>query len=296
MSEKTFKANVQGFELSVVTPEVVVSNNVDKLVTFIEERVKDYSPELYGGNADAAKKDRAELNKGVEQVYAIRQQIQALNPYGDVIAKLVSAEKLIKSGADALGNIVKAREDEEKEAKRKLIETAWADSHFDLFPLEKVFNPKWLNKTYKLTDIAKEIVTVTQRVYNDLKTIEGVSGKHAEAVKAKYLADLDLSAALEYGKQLAENERKAEVEVAGRAERVHEERIEAQKQEVRYEAERVAREAPMKRLVSEVFEEEVSTGLDEYVFKVSVTDSQLVGLKNYLTQQGVEYVCNRIEF
>ena len=110
MSEKEFNANVQGFSLSVVTPEIAVKNNVDQLVAFIENRVKDYDPAKYEGDADKAKKDRTELNKGAEQVKSIRQQIQALNPYGEVIEKLAGAEKLIKSGSDALAVIVKARE------------------------------------------------------------------------------------------------------------------------------------------------------------------------------------------
>ena len=69
MAEKEkYEVDVSGFKLSVLTPTVVIESNTEKLVAFIKERVKDYSPEKYAGDADAAKKDRAELNKGAEQV------------------------------------------------------------------------------------------------------------------------------------------------------------------------------------------------------------------------------------
>ena len=295
-SNKDYTVNVQGFELTVTTPSVVVSHNVDQLVDYIKERVKDYSVEKYEGNAEAAKKDRTELNKGAEQVKSIRQSIQSFNPYGDLITKLSQAEKLIKSGSDALGEIVHAKEAEEKDAKRALIQTVWDTHKFVLFQLDKVLNPKWLNKTYKMTDIQNEIDVVIDRTYRDIKTIESVAGPHIEAVKAKYLADLDLSAALEYGEQLEKNVKAAQEELDSRAEREHNERIEAQKKEVLEETDRYAHRERVTDLVADALGDDSMPPLRRYTITVSVTEPLLIGIKDFLTSQGVEYECHELEF
>ena len=291
-----YTANVQGFSLTVTTPEVVVSNNVDQLVDFIKERVKDYDVAKYEGDATAAKKDRTELNKATEQVKSIRQSIQGLNPYGQVIDKLATAEKLIKAGSDALGDIVHAKENEEKEAKKALIQTEWDTHKFVLFPLDKVLNPKWLNKSYKMTDIQNEIQVIIDRTYRDLKTLEDVSGPHIEAVKAKYLADLDLSAALAYGEQLENNVKAAQKELDGRVEREHEERLEAQKKEIREEADRYAHSERTVDLVAEALGENTGPSVKRFTITVSVTEPALLGIKNYLNAQGIEYECHSLNF
>ena len=291
-----YTANVQGFSLTVTTPEVVVSNNVDQLVDFTKERIKDYDVAKYEGDASAAKKDRTELNKATEQVKSIRQSIQALNPYGAVIEKLSTAEKLIKAGSDALGDIVHAKEDEEKNAKQALIQTEWDSHKFNLFPLDKVLNPKWLNKSYKMTDIQNEIQVIIDRTYRDLKTLESVAGPHIEAVKAKYLADLDLSSTLAYGEQLENNVKKAQEELSGRAEREHEERLNEQRKEILEESDRIAHSARTTDLVASALEEDVGPTESRFTITVKTTDLAILGIKNYLYAQGIEYECRKLEF
>ena len=289
-----YNANIQGFELTVTTADVEVKNNVDQLVEFIKERVKDYTPEKYEGNADKAKKDRTELNKGIEQVKSVRQAIQGLNPYGEVIDRLASAEKLIKKSSDALGDIVKAKEDEEKDAKLKVIQADWDSRKFVLFPLEKVLNPKWLNKTYKLNDIQNEINIIIERTYRDIKLLE--EKENADLLKARYLTDLDLSATLKYASELEANKENADKEKETRAEREHEEQIARQKKEVFEENDRIANKSVASSLASEVLGEEPLPELEEYTITVKVTESQLVGIKSFITSHGIEYECNKLEF
>ena len=292
MSE--YKANVQGFSLTIVTPEVEVANNVDQLVGFITERIKDYNPEKYDGDAAKAKKDRTELNKGADQVKAVRQAIQELNPYKDIVEKLANAEKLIKSGSSALGNIVHAKEAEEQDAKRKLIQSEWDLKKFTLFPLEKIFNEKWLNKSYKMTDISNEMWVIIERTYRDFKTLEKMD--NPMALKSRYLTDLDLSATMKYAEELKANEKAAENELEHREEREHEEKIEAQKKETLAEIDRYANRAKSSNFAAEALGEEYKAPLKEYTLTVKVTEAQLLGIKSFLNGQGVEFECNLLEF
>lgn len=297
MAEKKYEVDVSGFKLSVLTPAVVIESNTEKLVAFIRDRVKDYSPEKYAGDADAAKKDRAELNKGAEQVKNIRQQIQALNPYGSVIEQLADAEKLIKSGADALGNIVKARQQEEQDAKYKLIEAEFASRKFDLFKLEKIFDKRWLNKTYKMTDIAAEITAAIDRTYRDLKTIEDFAGADADVLKAHYLISLDIGETMDYGEELRKKQELAAKEEQERAEREHAEQITAQKKELAAEVKDYSKRQTVVGLAAGALDEDAPVAeRREYTLTVGVTEPQLMAIKNFLNQQGIEFECRVLEF
>lgn len=297
MAEKKYEVDVSGFKLSVFTPAVVIESNTEKLVAFIRDRVKDYAPEKYAGDADAAKKDRADLNKGAEQVKAVRQQIQGLNPYGSVIEQLADAEKLIKSGADALGNIVKARQQEEQDAKRKLIEAEFASRKFDLFKLEKIFDKRWLNKTYKMTDITAEITAAIDRTYRDLKTIEDFAGADADVLKAHYLISLDIGETMDYGEELRKKQELAAKEEQGRAEREHNERISEQKKELAQEQKDYSRRSAVAGLAAAAADiEPVPEEAADYVIECSLTSIQLLAVKNYLTQQQIEYECRELKF
>lgn len=297
MAEKKYEVDVSGFKLSVLTPAVVIESNTEKLVAFIRDRVKDYSPEKYAGDADAAKKDRAELNKGAEQVKNIRQQIQALNPYGSVIEQLADAEKLIKSGADALGNIVKARQQEEQDAKYKLIEAEFASRKFDLFKLEKIFDKRWLNKTYKMTDIAAEITAAIDRTYRDLKTIEDFTGADADVLKAHYLISLDIGETMDYGEELRKKQELAAKEEQERAEREHAEQITAQKKELAAEVKDYSKRQTVVGLAAGALDEDAPAAeRREYTLTVGVTEPQLMAIKNFLNQQGIEFECHVLEF
>ena len=293
--EKKFSATVQGFELSVTTPSVIIANNVDAFCSYIEERVKDYSPEKYDGDADKAKKARTEMNKGEAQVKEIRQAIQALNPYGEVIDRLSSAEKIIRLGSDKLAEIVRSREAEEKAAKRALVEAEWETRDFHLFSLDKIFDTRWLNKTYKMSDIAKEMTAIIERTYRDLKAIEAYSDD-ADTLKAHYLMCLDISDTLDYGEELKKKREIAAREAETRAAREHDERIAVQRAEIAQESAVQNKQASMRSMVAEALEETLEPEIGEYTITLTVTPGQLLGLKNYMTQQGIEYECRELVF
>lgn len=297
MAEKKYEVDVSGFKLSVLTPAVVIESNTEKLVAFIRDRVKDYSPEKYAGDADAAKKDRADLNKGAEQVKSVRQQIQGLNPYGAVIEQLADAEKLIKSGADALGNIVNARQQEEKDAKYKLIEAEFASRKFDLFKLEKIFDKRWLNKTYKMADIAAEITAAIDRTYRDLKTIEDFAGADADVLRAHYLISLDIGETMDYGEELRKKQELAAKEEQERAEREHAEQITAQKKELAAEVKDYSKRQTVVGLAAGALDEDAPAAeRREYTLTVGVTEPQLMAIKNFLNQQDIEFECQELVF
>ncbi|MBR6081203.1 MAG: DUF1351 domain-containing protein [Treponema sp.] len=274
-----------------------LDTNIADIEKFVTERIKDYSPDTYMGDADAAKKDRAELNKAKKTLGDTRRAVidRLMQPFVDFESRCKGLEKLIDDASSKLDAIVKARENEEKDAKRKLIQAEWDSRKFDLFSLDKVFTPKWLNKTFKMADVAAEIGAIIDRTYRDLKTIEKFSSD-ADTLKAHYLMNLDIADTLDYGEELKKKRELAAREAETRKARVHEERIEEQKKEVCMEAADAARSSSMASLVANALEFDVEPSESEYTITVSVTEAQLLGIKNYLTMQGIEYECNELVF
>ena len=281
----------------------VLETNISDIENFVCTRIKDYAPENYMGDADEAKKDRAELNKAKKQLAETRKRIieRLMKPYIDFENRCKNLEKLIDKASCALDEIVKTKENEEKQAKRMLIETEWQKHNFDLFSLDKVFNPKWLNKTYKITDISNEITIIIDRTYKDLQTIEKYSD-NAQMLKAHYLMCLNIGDTLDYGEELKKKKELARKEAEEREKREHEAKINEQKKELALEVLEHSRKTAMENLVAQAAADNNESveipkvEVEEYVFTVKVTEGQLLGLKNFLTGQSITYECEKIVF
>lgn len=274
-----------------------IETNIADIEQFVVERIKDYAPDTYMGDADSAKKDRAELNKAKKTLSDTRKAVidRFLEPVRDFESRCKKLETLLDDASGKLDEIVKTKEGEEKEAKRSLIQTEWNSRNFDLVPLEKVFNQKWLNKTYKLTDIRDEITASIEKIYKDLKTIEQYSDD-AETLKAHYLMCLDIGDTLDYGEELKKQKEVAKKEEEGRAEREHIERIAEQSMEVAKEYEENKKHEKMSSLVAQAIEEEIVEPTAEYTITVNVTAKQLNDIKHWLTLSDIEYECHKLEF
>lgn len=200
---------------------VVKEKNLGKLTTnaleikaFVAKRLEDYTPEKYQGDAKAAAKDKAELNAVAkklndERIKLEKEWMQPFLSFKDVVSDTC---ELIKNASGKLDAIVKAREAEEKDAKRKFIEQAWAEENFTLVELDRVFNPKWLNKTAKLPAIQAEMKDIISGIKRDLAALDAY-GEDTAQLKEHYLVSLDIAGTLQMGARLkASREKLAEAE------------------------------------------------------------------------------------
>lgn len=278
-----------------------LKTNIAELEKFIDERLKDYDPKNFEGDADLAKKKRAELNSAKQKLTRTRIDLikECMRPYEDLENRCKSLEKKVDTVSGYLDEIVKSKEQEEKDAKKNTIELLWQTKNFDLFPLDKIFNPKWLNKTFKESDIIAEMDAVIAKTYKDLKTIEGFSDI-ADVLKAHYLICLDIGDTLDYGEELKKQNEIAQKEKAERAEREHEEKIRQQKLATYEEQEETERNAPIADMASLALQ---ATGHEapakvrkEYVFTVKVFDEELTNLKLTLNNLGIEFSVEELSF
>ena len=145
----------------VVTKNItgILETNIDGLEKFVDDKLKNYTPELYLGDAETAKKDRAELNNSKKFLSQSRIQLmnELMKPYSDFEARCKALEKKIDMASGKLDEIVKARESEEKAKKQNEIKNLWNSKNFSLVPLEKIESKSWLTKTAKLADVSTAV-------------------------------------------------------------------------------------------------------------------------------------------
>lgn len=283
----------------VVTKNVVgvLETNIAQLEDYVNQKLAEYNPEQYKGDADSAKKDRAELNNSKKFLSQARINLmkELMKPYSDFETRCKNLEKKIDSVSSQLDEIVKEKESEEKQKKKDFVCAIWASKNFDLVPIEKIFNPKWLNKTAKEKDISDEMDSIIKKVYSDLKIVERC-GEDSETLKAHYLISLDLDETIAYGDELKETRRLAEEEAKNRDEREHNEKLEEQRREVAKAALEAVKNEGNPNLAAEALDIPNKPVVKEYVVSIKATDEQLLQMKSALTSLGIEYSVERLEF
>ena len=291
----------ESLELIVIEKTVgTLDTNIAELEKFVDERLKEYDPKNVEGDADLAKKKRAELNTAKQKLTRSRIDLikELMKPYNDFEERCKALEKKVDTASSYLDEIVKAKEQEEKEKKRKKIEIFWQTKNFDLFPLEKIFNDKWLNKTYKESDILDEMDAVIERTYKDLKTIEKYSDI-ADTLKAHYLMTLNIGDTLDYGEELKKQKEIAEREAKDRVEREHQQKLNQQKENLWEEVNEVKNPNSTSNLASMALsgtDEVKAPERKEFVIAVNCFETDLLKLKGTMNQFGIEFSVQELTF
>lgn len=217
--------------------------NKAELEAAVRAKVAEYSGVAYTEETlRLAKNDRAELNKLLSAIEERRKRVKEIinQPYADFEKELKEVTALISEQMAEIDSQVKVFEDQQKEEKRKKIKAAYDETIGELagvLPFEKVFNQRFLNKTYKLETAVAEVKQKIEKVRTDLSTIDCVCGKYKLNAKDVYVRTLDLSKALAEEKRLKELEEKME------ADRIRKEREAEARRKAEEERKRRAEEA-----------------------------------------------------
>lgn len=173
-----------------------------------------YTPE----NIKEAKDDRATLNalkKSLnDEKIKIKKEFEV--PYKDFEDKIKELIELVDKPASEIDKQVKVFEEQEKAKKREVINTIYSENigaYAELISLEKLYDPRWENKTYKETDITKEIQDVVKKADSDLKVIMDLKSEFEFQIKDTYFKTLDLGQAL-VEKQRLEKQKELQEQLA----------------------------------------------------------------------------------
>ena len=208
--------------LSLIIKEKTLGNivtNAKDIKAYVEEELKEYSVDNYAGDAKQAAKDKAEINAAIKTLNDRRIALEKewnmpFTEFKNIISETCD---MMKTASGKLDVIVKAREEEEKAQKKAQIIELWNGKNFNLVPLDRIFNAKWLNKTTKLAAVDAEIDTIIKNITGDLTSLDAF-GEDTAILKDLYLSTLNLQQTLNKGAELKANrERLAQLEAAQKA-------------------------------------------------------------------------------
>ena len=204
------------FEPAIKLPETPkVEHNLNVIKNYAEELKDFWQPVLFTSEQlDKAKEVKAGINKLVKQVADLRKEtVKKYKESIDDFEKTAKeTEAILKEASEVLSNKINVFVQQEQEAKSenilRLINGILADSKTDITDGEIAWDPKWLNKTYKMSQIEEDvknqinnILTVKEtkrlakenlRLKLDQLDPEGILNHEVYVTKLDYVDNVDL--------------------------------------------------------------------------------------------------------
>lgn len=256
-----------------------VQFNYEDIKKWVTEKAAEYKSVVYTPETiSLAKQDRATLNKVSDAINNEKKRIknELLKPYVDFENKCKELMSIVDDASKTIDKQVKEFEEKEQNEKREQIKAvfdAYIGNFKELIIFEKIFNPRWLNKTYTMKKIEEEINHLIVKASDDMNVLEGqiqdeVVLKQVQAYYFSNISESDcLSNSLKYGMNVIENNKKLEE---------LKQQQDAKKQE---NAPKTEQDAPVQS----------TEKLIEINFSVSATKEQFLKLKEFLEINNINY-------
>jgi len=244
-----------------------------------------------------AKNDRATLNKcekNIADKYAELKKAYE-KPLLNIEANIKEIRKMIKNASGAVDLAVKKEEEKQKTKKQAEIQEYFNSKKFELVPLDRIFDERWLNKTKQMKEVREELDTKIANIYRDIEILEKLP-EHGTAAKAFYLEKLDMGAALRQVEILKENAERLAREQVTREDRQVQEQCAANAMAERKEEREAVKAERVQSIVDSALELPVGTTaaekkktLIEFTCTFKGTEEQLKKLREYMTTNGIAY-------
>ena len=267
-------------KLSEIKP-VPVTFNYEELKKEVAERTAPYKGLIVEEDAiPVAKTDLANLRKLEKAIddrrKAVKKEYNA--PYMEFEAKIKDILSDIQAAEQNIDSQVKAFEkkveDEKLSQIQKFFGLAFGELAKDI-RFVKVYNPKWVNKGYKMAEIEEEIAAAANKLYADIEVVKGLKSSHEASLMKTLVYSLDL------GEVLVEHNTLVEFEERKKAEEL------AKQAAVEPEPTPVV-EPPIAETEPEIAVD-TPKPLQQIDFRVWVNEDQKAALKNFLVSNGIRY-------
>lgn len=276
----------------IVIPDAI-SFNYDAIKQELAETLQRYENVVYSPDQmKAAKADKAALNKLRKALNdeRLRREREYMAPFNDFKAKINELIALVDKPVLAIDTQVKAYEEQKKEEKRQQIQE-YFETECD-FPewlkLEQIFVPSWLNSTCSMKSVEGDLKAMQEMLCKELAALAEMPAFSFEATEV-YKQTLNLSAAINEGKRLADIQRRKEEQEKLRKE-TEAARIAAENEQ------RVAAEAaagfPADDLEKHVddLQNERHDDLKQWIsFRALLTVPQAIELRDFFKARGIEF-------
>lgn len=187
----------QSYELELRVEGNQLISNAIQFAESVRASLKKYCYVVDISNYDQAKKDRATLNKVIENISRkrIETEKEFLTVWQPTKEVLTSLEKELKAVANDLGNGVNTFDEKAKEAKKDEIISFYQTMEVNGLDFEKIFNEKWLNKSTSTKQWQEELTAKVEKVNADINYITQFKLEDEHVFLSSYLGVLDIPAA-----------------------------------------------------------------------------------------------------
>lgn len=249
--------------------------NADEIAKEVAEKVGYYKNLVYTEDQVAeAKKDRAKLRKFVTALKDKDREIKdrCLAPYEEFHNQMQKIILLVEEPAELIDKQVKEYEEGQKRQKLAAIDDLFEKKGFQPWvSLEKIMNPKWMNKTYSMKQIDADMTTIQHKIGEDILLINGQK-EGMQAALSEYKRSMDVSASIAAAQRYMEAKR-AEEEIT---QAMNAEPVQADAEPMR-DPVPVHKPAPL----PEVYQDGTPVR-KELMFKVLVTREEMQKLNRFL--------------
>ena len=271
--------------IAELIPQAIKWNNAE-LMAGVKEELKKYQEIKYDdSNITDAKTAKANLNNFSKSLNQARLTIEKeyKKPIDDFKTQVNEVINEVDSVSAQIGEVVNEYDRKCKEKKQAEIQSIY-ETYFgalmSYIPLEKIQDSRWLNATYKTSQIVKEMRDLAEKINKDLQVIDGLA--NAATIRVFYLRELDLTNALAEDKRLTDEKKRAE---ELRAQRELEAATKKEVEQQQTKAEILQPKAEPQQEPEKTKEEK----LYELSFKVAATISQLNALKKFFIETKINY-------
>ncbi len=256
----------------------VLETNALAIKEKIEELLPNYDAKNYDiTNLDQAVKDRALLNKTGKALNDKRIALEKEfnKPFENFKAIIKETTDLIKSASSKIDEVVKEVENKDKEDKKKAILVIFESEVSelkDVLPFERIFDERWLNKTFDIKDVEKDLISKLEQIRTDLITISELHSKYEVELKNDYLTHFDLGLVIRKNSDLTQKEELLKNQKEETEKIVEEKKIEK-----------------MNEMATTKVEEKIIDPVMTYTLKITGKKSQLVALRTFLSTNEMTY-------
>lgn len=235
-----------------------------------------------------AKSTRAKLNKVKAAIEDRRKELKKeyLKPYEVIEKQAKELVDMIDEVSSNIANQIKEFEEKEKEAKKIEIANLWVKLGYNKITVDKIWNEKWLNKTFTLSKIKEEMQAQIDDIEGDLNAIKELCGEDKQkclTLQSKYLRTLDFQQVLsEYN---AETEAAKKIIAEEKAVKAEQEPITVVSEEPQEEVE-VQTEVQITR--NDLLRTKLET-IYEIKFAVIGTEKQIKALSKFMFDNNIKF-------
>ena len=179
-----------------------IAFNFDEIKAHLAENLARYTGlAVTKDDIQAAKKDRATLNKLLDAIETKRKDVKkaCLAPYDDFERRIKELTGMIREPIDAIDAQIKSYEETARNEKYAAIEHFYSSNIGNLsglLPIERILPPKWSNATEKLADITSGMIAQINIAKNNIDVIRAMNLPYEANIIDVYLRTLDMGAAL----------------------------------------------------------------------------------------------------